>query len=50
MLYHAKGSDVYHKYRKCVLGNNIEKDNERKGPSKKLCEHCKDIDSGKAKR
>ena len=50
MTYHSKHSDVYHKYEKCVVGNNIEKDNWRAGPSKKPCKNCKDIASGKVKR
>ena len=50
MTYHSKRSDVHHKYEKCVLGNNIESDNKVSGAAKKLCDHCKDIDRGKAKR
>ena len=50
MTYHSKHSEVYHKYEKCVLGNNIEKDNKKQGPTKKLCDHCKDIERGKVKR
>ncbi|MCP5461899.1 MAG: hypothetical protein H7A34_01805 [bacterium] len=50
MAYHSKHSDVFHKHKKCVLGNNIENDNKVQGTAKKLCEHCKEIDKGKAKR
>ena len=50
MAYHSKHSETYHRHNKCVLGNNIEEDNRVQGPAKKLCEHCKDIDRGKAKR
>ena len=50
MAYHSEHSKIYHKHTKCVLGNNIEEDNKVSGTAKKLCDHCKDIDSGKAKR
>ncbi|MDD5109414.1 MAG: hypothetical protein PHC29_07975 [Candidatus Omnitrophica bacterium] len=50
MAYHSEHSEVYHKHKKCVLGNNIEQDNVKQGPAKKLCEHCKEIDKGKVKR
>lgn len=50
MAYHSKHSKIYHKFEKCVDGNNIEKDNRVVGPARKLCDHCKDIDRGKAKR
>ena len=50
MAYHSEHSDIHHKYEKCTLGNNIEKDNRVSGPAKKLCERCKDIAKGKVKR
>jgi hypothetical protein len=50
MAYHSKHSKIWHKFEKCVDGNNIETDNKVSGPSKKLCDHCKDIERGKAKR
>ena len=30
MSYHAKDSDVYHIYENCTLGNNIEKELNKK--------------------
>jgi len=33
MAYNSKISDVYHIYKKCTVGNNIEKDNR---PREKL--------------
>ncbi len=51
MAYNSKTSDVYHIYKKCTVGNNIEKDNLRNGDGgKKLCNTCKEIKEGKRSR
>jgi len=50
MAYHSKHSKIYHKFERCVLGNYMEQDNRVSGAAKKLCKHCKDIVSSKAKR
>jgi len=49
--YHSVDSDVYHIYKDCTVGNNIEKDKWRKGTGgKRLCKVCQDIRTGKRPR
>lgn len=49
--YHSVDGDVYHIYRDCTVGNNIEKNKKRSGMGGlKLCSVCKDIRAGKRKR
>jgi hypothetical protein len=51
MAYNSKISDVYHIYKKCTVGNNIEKDNLKTGDGgKRLCNTCKEIKEGERLR
>ena len=51
MAYHSKNSSVYHKYKRCTVGNNIEKDNLKSGTGgKTLCQTCKEIEAGTRSR
>ena len=47
----SKNSNVYHIYKKCTVGNNIENDNLKTGDGgKRLCQICQEIKDGKRKR
>ena len=51
MAYYSKTSDVHHIYKKCTVGNNIEKDNLKNGTGgKRLCNNCKEIKEGNRSR
>ena len=42
--YYASGSKVYHIFRSCTLGNNIERYNLKGGKGgKRMCMNCKKI-------
>jgi len=45
--YHSVDSKVYHIYKDCSVGNNIEKDKLRPGKGKnRLCENCDKMKKG----
>jgi len=47
MPYHSTTSNVYHTYKKCTVGNNIETNNLKNGTGGKvLCKICADIKAG----
>lgn len=51
MAYHSKKSSVYHLYKTCHVGNNIEKENFVSGTGgKTLCNVCKTIQEEKKKK
>lgn len=51
MSYHSVDSNVYHIYRRCTEGDNIESDKFRYGTGgKRLCHNCKLIRAGKQRR
>jgi len=42
--WHSIKGNVYHDNTSCKTGNNIEKENVRRGTgNKKLCDECKDL-------
>ncbi len=47
MAYHSIKRDIHHIYKKCTVGNNIEKNNLKNGTGgKRLCKTCADIKAG----
>ena len=51
MAYHSVKSPVYHLYKKCTVGNNIESDNLKNGTGgKRLCSTCAAIKAGDRRR
>jgi hypothetical protein len=49
--YHSDDQDVYHVYKECSVGNNIERDNKKSGTGgKRLCKRCIMISSGEVSR
>lgn len=44
MAYHSVKSNIYHLYKECHVGNNIESENYKTGTGgKRLCNICKDL-------
>ena len=44
MAYHSVKRNIYHLYKECHVGNNIEPENYREGTgSKRLCNVCKEL-------
>lgn len=49
--YHSVDREVYHIYKECTVGNNIEKDKRRIGDGgNRLCKNCEAIKKGLRKR
>ncbi|MBP9864211.1 hypothetical protein KBC54_02055 [Patescibacteria group bacterium] len=51
LAYHSIDSDVYHWFRDCSVGDNIERDKKRSGTGNlRKCDRCQRIERGEVTR